>query len=258
MKGALSILAVIFLAASATSAITDKQDKQDRRDGLSPATIKTVVERRLIKEGIQRDGNVEVSVDDGIVTLKGKVRSYAEKRKAERAARGVDDVMSVENKLEVEVPSHADQQLADEIAKQIRSFVFFDIFDWVEGEVHDGVVTLRGAVREPWRREDYERLAESVEGVKEVRNEIRVLPTSIYDDQLRIAAARLIYGDPRFARYANRALRPIHIIVENGRITLKGAVANQLERQLIEAKIRSGVLAFDVVNDLKVDEQAKN
>jgi hyperosmotically inducible protein len=91
--------------------------------------------------------------------------------------------------------------------------------------------------------------------VVEVKNQIEVLPTSTFDDQTRVAAARAIYGDPRFVRYANRSLPPIHIIVNNGKVFLKGAVANPMEKQLAETLVRTEVLSFDVVNELTVDSQ---
>ena len=47
---------------------------------------------------------------------------------------------------------------------------------------------------------------------------------------------------------------PIHIVVENGKVTLKGMVATPMEKQLAEMKVRSGVMAFDVNNDLQVEK----
>lgn len=247
------ILAVVFsiVAGAGAGAPAFAQEKHDR---MTDATIKTIVEHKLEHAGLQRQ-NITVTVDDAIVTLRGKVRSLAEKKRAEKAARSADDVVRVENELVVEAAGRNDQEIARDITREIRSFAFFDIFDWVEGNVRNGVVTLKGAVREPWRKDDYARLAESVPGVKEVKNELRTLPLSPYDDQLRVAAARLLYGDPRFVRYANRSLPPIHIVVDNGRVTLKGAVATQLEKQLAESILRSGLLAFDVQNDLVVDTE---
>ena len=92
-------------------------------------------------------------------------------------------------------------------------------------------------------------------GVRGVDNLIEVLPASAYDDQLRISAARSIYGDPRFARYASRTLPPLHIIVDNGRVILEGVVGSQLERRLAESIVRLGVMAQDVENHLRVDEE---
>jgi hyperosmotically inducible protein len=161
----------------------------------------------------------------------------------------------VENKLTVEAGRESSQEIADDVTRAIRSHPFFDIFDWVEGTVQDGTVMLRGAVREPWRKQEYQRLAESVPGVTQVDNQIEVLPNSIYDDQIRVAAARAIYGDPRFVRYANRSLPPIHIIVKNGNVTLEGAVGSPLEKQLAETLVRTEVMSFQVVNNLRVDNQ---
>lgn len=246
-----SLLIAFFITGSMTFAAIAQDKKQ-----LTDAMIKTIVEYRLIRENLQQSNNIRVQVDDHVVRLSGTVRSVAELRRAEKAARGVDDVDRVENQLRVATAAKADQRVADEVSKAIRSFAFFDIFDWVEGDVKNGVVTLRGAVREPWRKEDYGRLAEDIEGVQSVRNEIRALPLSNYDDQVRIMAARQLYGDPRFVRYANRSLPPIHIIVENGKIWLKGNVANRLERQLAETIVRSNVMSFEVINNLVADSES--
>ena len=74
-----------------------------------------------------------------------------------------------------------------------------------------------------------------------------------FDDQIRWAASRAIYRDPMFTAYAIQANPPIHIIVENGKVTLKGMVATPMEKQLAEMKVRTGVMAFEVNNDLQVE-----
>lgn len=218
------------------------------------AHIKTVIESRLTAEELKTPGNeITVIVNDGEVILTGTVKSIAEKKRAERATRMFEKVSHVDNRLSVSADGRTDQQIADEIARSIRSFAFFDIFDWVEGKVVNGEVVLNGAVREPWRKTDYERLVENVIGARSVTNEIKVLSTSVFDDQLRVQAASLLYGDPLFARYAVRALPPIHIIVDDGRVILKGTVANMLEKQKAEIAVRGGLLAFEVINDLRVE-----
>ena len=40
--------------------------------------------------------------------------------------------------------SESDEMLANEIAKRVRQYVFYTIYDDVEGSVHDGLVTLTG------------------------------------------------------------------------------------------------------------------
>jgi len=43
--------------------------------------------------------------------------------------------------------------------------------------------------------------------------------------------------------------------VENGKVTLKGVVANPTDKQVAKARVRTEVMAFDVINDLQVEEQ---
>jgi len=62
-------------------------------------------------------------------------------------------------------------------------------------------------------------------------------------------------SDPTFTAYAIQANPPIHIIVENGKVALKGVVATPMESQVAEANVRTRVMAFDVTNDLKVEER---
>jgi osmotically-inducible protein OsmY len=49
---------------------------------------------------------------------------------------------------------------------------------------------------------------------------------------------------------------PIHIVVENGHVTLTGVVNNNVERMLAQS-IASSSLAFSVKNDLKTDAEVK-
>jgi hyperosmotically inducible protein len=77
----------------------------------------------------------------------------------------------------------------------------------------------------------------------------------MFDDQIRRAASRAIFRDPMFTGYAIQANPPIHIVVENGKVTLKGVVANPMDRQIAETRVRTNVLAFDVTNDLKIEER---
>jgi hyperosmotically inducible periplasmic protein len=221
------------------------------------ATVQSIVQYRLNRDGlINKNQNIKVSVNKGVVTLDGTVSTAAGMRRAEQLTRTADGVQRVVNNLRIAaVDDISDQQLAERIGSNLRSSVYFDIFDWVEGSVNNGVVVLKGWVREPWRRNEYMSLAESVTGVRDVQNQVEVLPTSSFDDNLRIGIARAIYGHPTFLRYANRSLPPIHIVVRNGEVWLKGAVNSELE------KTQAGMLAnqssaFRVHNDLTVDRKS--
>jgi hyperosmotically inducible protein len=131
----------------------------------------------------------------------------------------------------------------------------FTIFDSINAQVDDGVVTLSGRVTMPYKRDDIAERIARVAGVRQVNNEIAVLPVSQFDDELRLRIARAIYGNSNFWTYGAMVNPPIHIIVENGRVTLEGVVNSNVDRMLARS-IASSFGAFSVTNNLKTDAEA--
>jgi len=222
---------------------------------VSDSTIQGIVERNLEQHRLtEKEGAyIQVTVDDHIVTLSGTVPSLRLMRDAEEQAWHANNDVRVESHLSVH-STKTDGQLAEEVARAIRRYPRNDIFDWVDASVQNGVVTLTGAVTQPYRKTDYMKVLEEVPGVKQIENGLRVLPLSNFDDEIRRTAARAIYQDPLFAKYAHETFPPIHIIVENGKLTLKGIVATPMEKQIAEANVRTRVMAFAVVNNLSVEQ----
>jgi hyperosmotically inducible protein len=202
-----------------------------------------------------RDANfdsIAVEVNDRTALLTGTVDRLAKADRAAQLARKVDGLSGVLNHIEVR-SARTDGEIARDVTHEIRMYPFYDIFDLVNGEVKDGVVTLRGAVRLPQRFHDYENLAKQVAGVKAVKNELEVLPTSAFDDQIRVRVARAIYGSSALGfRYGNQARPPIHIIVKNGNVRLEGVVANQLDKTLAEQAARFAATYFNLENNLRI------
>lgn len=146
-------------------------------------------------------------------------------------------------------------RLAEQIRSRLVTLPYYDVFDWLEGDIQaDGTVVLRGQVVRPTTKSGAEGRVRVVEGVERVVNEIEVLPVSQNDDRLRMALYRAIfsYNSPLF-RYATRAVPPIHIIVRNGRATLKGVVARQSDSQLAYTRARGVPGLFEVKNELRVE-----
>ena len=126
----------------------------------------------------------------------------------------------------------ADERLHGGIAQSLHSYTRLTIFDDVSAHVENGVVTISGKVTMPFKKDELAKRIAAVPGVQELRNEITVLPVSIEDEELRKRVARAIYGNPAFYRYAAMPRPPIHIIVENGGVTLTGVVPTEVERAL--------------------------
>jgi osmotically-inducible protein OsmY len=144
--------------------------------------------------------------------------------------------------------AQTDTALAHQIARQVRHYVNYTIFDDVNVEVEGGVATLTGRVTMPYKAKDLGRAAAKVSGVKEVKNELAALPVSISDDRLRRSIARQIYGSGLFQPYAFQVNPPIHIIVERGNVLLTGAVSSEVERVKAEMIARQTFGVFGVEN----------
>lgn len=147
-----------------------------------------------------------------------------------------------------------DLQIFRDLSQQVLRYPYFTIFDNINAQVEEGVVTLTGRVTMPYKRDALADRIARVDGVREVRNEIAVLPVSQFDDELRFRIARAIYGNSNFWRYGAMANPPIHVIVENGRVTLEGVVNSNVDRMLARS-IASSFGAFSVTNNLKTDAE---
>ena len=150
-----------------------------------------------------------------------------------------------------------DFQVIKDVATSVQRYTQFTIFDDVSASVKDGVVTLSGKVTMPYKRDDIEKRVAKVDGVRDVRDEITVLPVSQFDEELRYRIARSIYGHSNFWNYAIMPNPPIHIVVEHGRVTLTGVVQSEVDRMLARS-LASQFGAFSVTNALKTDAEVRD
>jgi hypothetical protein len=162
--------------------------------------------------------------------------------------------------LVVAAPAHAanseNLRVFRDVQRQVLQYPHFTIFDSVDAQVDNGIVTLSGKVTMPYKRDDLERRVKRLAAVKEVRNRIDVLPVSKFDDDLRYQIARAIYSNGNFRPYAFMVNPPIHVIVEHGHVTLEGVVNSEVDRMLARS-IASNFLAFDVKNQLKTEKEVE-
>lgn len=143
--------------------------------------------------------------------------------------------------------------LERQIRKEIVTLPFYSLWDHITFSVSDsGEVTLDGKVYRPSLKESVERAVSRIEGVDEIDNQLEVLPNSFNDDDIRMATYRRIYGHSALQQYQMRAVPPIHIIVENGRVTLEGVVGNTLDKRVAGVQANSVDGVFEVVNNLRV------
>src|SRR5258708_7367120 len=248
LKTAGSLLAVGVLSATlaAQTATADRYDNQ----------IQTTVTQKLTAKTQFRD--VKSRVEDGIVTLTGTVDLYQRKLDAAKLARKTANAQGVRNLITVAGPTISDAELEQKLARKLRYVrVSYDnTFDYFAVGVKDGVVTVEGADRTGVGRDEALADIANMPGVKDVVSSISIEPVSVFDDELRLRAARVIYRDSVLSKYAIDPAHPIRIIVENGHVTLYGSVDSTMDKNV--AGIRANQLsdAFSVDNKLVVEGKA--
>lgn len=202
--------------------------------------------------------NVQSAVEDGIVTLTGEVDLYQQKLDAAKKVRKLPNVQGVRNLIEVAGSNVPDTQLSAQLNRKLYydRMGYDNMFNFITASVENGVVTLNGEARLDVDRQSALWLAYNTPGVKDVVNNVNLAPVSNFDDRIRIQAARMIYRDPVLSRYAIDPARPIRIVVSNGKLSLYGTVASQMDKEV--AGIRAGQVfgAFSVQNNLQVEKKS--
>ena len=160
-----------------------------------------------------------------------------------------------------ERPQRNDKKMHDNLVKEVRHQLlllpYYSVFDNLLYKVDGDKVTLMGQVVRPTLKSDAENVVKEIEGVSAVNNEIQVLPVSPMDDQLRRAVYRAIYGDTVLSRYGMSALPSIHIIVNNGKVTLEGVVDSESDKNLANLRANGVPNVFSVTNNLVVGSNGK-
>ncbi len=147
------------------------------------------------------------------------------------------------------------RSLPDGVRHELLMLPYVSVFDNLSYRINDnGVVELFGEVVRPVLRSDAENVVKKLEGVTRVENHIEVLPLSPFDNQIRFATARAIYGFTPLNRYGLGTQPSIRIIVKNGNVTLAGVVNSEADRNMANLRANSVAGVFSVTNDLVVNK----
>ncbi len=205
--------------------------------------------------------NVKSTVQNGVVTLTGTVDVYAEKEDADKKVHHRKNVKAVQNLIEVGGPTVEDETLRRKLGEKLaydRVGYGTTAFNALTLGVQNGVVTLGGNAYGPVDKDSAVSLVANTPGVKDVIDNIQVDPTSPFDDQIRVAEARAIYGYPQLNKYAMDPAKPIRITVVNGNVTLSGVVDSQADKDVANIRANAVPNVFKVTNNLQVVGNASN
>jgi len=182
--------------------------------------------QRYVSEELYWDPKVDseaiaVSVDGGVVTLRGTVGSFREKREAKQDAERVYGVTDVKNNLEVRILT--DQRSSDaELRGNILQAMMLDslIPATIDAKVDEGVVTLTGKANWQFQRDEAESVAGNLLGVMGVKDEIDLIPPgpTAHDVEHSIKKA--------MERNAKLDAESVSVESSDGTITLRGTVGS--------------------------------
>ena len=194
---------------------------------------------------------LSVSVDGREATLTGDLDTFWLKSEAIRRTLEVEEINLVVSEITLP-PPESDQALAEEVAKVVQRYPNYTVFDYLDGRVENGTVTLWGKVT-PTRNkagEVFERVAK-IRGVQDVQNNIDTLAPSSGNENLRRLLARLVFRSTHFQRFATSPNPPFHIIVDNRAVTLVGYVQSDIEYRELERIVTQTQGVIRVENQLQ-------
>jgi osmotically-inducible protein OsmY len=137
---------------------------------------KAVIARLTDDARVGDSAEIAVAGDGGIITLRGTVERFSQRRAAELDARSVEGVYEVINRLKVNLLG-ADRREDDEIRGAALQGLIWDVevpSDSVDLKVQDGWVTLKGDVSYQFESDAAYADVSRLYGVAGVTNEIRV------------------------------------------------------------------------------------
>jgi osmotically-inducible protein OsmY len=118
------------------------------------------------------ESDIEVSVDNGNVTLQGHVDAYWKKFRMEQIISDTKGVVQIENKISI-VPTKTimDKKIAEDISQAIDRSIAVDIEN-LDVRVEKGKVTLSGDVRSPIARDAALEITRNTLGVIDLANRL--------------------------------------------------------------------------------------
>jgi osmotically-inducible protein OsmY len=193
------------------------------------ADIKRDVEDELRWDPDIDATDIGVGVHNGVVSLSGFVRSYAQKTQAERDAKRVAGVVGVANDIEVRLPvidQRPDPEIVRDAVQSLKTELPYS-FENIKVVADNGWLTLEGTVEWNYARERAESAVRHIRGVKGVTNAITLKPKAApYEIRRKIEDA--------FRRSAELDASRITVEANGSEVILRGSVRSWAEREEAE------------------------
>jgi hyperosmotically inducible periplasmic protein len=191
---------------------------------------------------------------------------------------GLSSILFLSNASGVaQTPAASDSlaQTAQQVQHALLRLTNYGVFDSLRFGIKGNTIVLEGYASRPILKSEAEAAVKRIKGVTSVDNQIMVLPNSPNDDRIRADVYRRIYTQPALRRYIGspvgfgaapsvarmaggitadppQGYHAIHIIVNNGNVILKGAVASEADSSIAAMQANTAPGVFSVDNDLEI------
>jgi|tagenome__1003787_1003787.scaffolds.fasta_scaffold20960843_2 osmotically-inducible protein OsmY len=167
---------------------------------------------------------IAVTAQDGVVTLRGTVGSFRERREAGSAVKRVYGTKRVENELEVKLLNDDRREDADLRGDVLQALILDALVpSSVDAKAKDGVVTLTGTTTFQFERDEAEFVAGNVPGVVWIDDEIGLTPPPPSAGDVQDSIKRAMKRD------AKLDAEGIRVESQNGTVKLSGNVRSWAE-----------------------------
>lgn len=215
-----SVLTVCLLVLNGPSALWAAQNNIKDED------IADAVETEMLMDEHVASHLIDVSVQEGVVTLKGTVDTLFAEDHAIDIVHTVKGVRTVIDRMKVKDIQASDRTLRSDIIATLLEDPAAESYE-VTVSVENGIATLKGTVDSWAERNLCEELAMQVKGIKGIENDITVTySTRRSDTEIKKDIQEKFEYDP----YIDDGL--IDISVDNGTVSLSGSVGSSAEKQL--------------------------
>jgi osmotically-inducible protein OsmY len=164
---------------------------------------------------------IAVSVESGVVTLRGTVGSFREKQDARHDAKSVYGVTDVKNELDVRILTEHRRTDAELRGDVLQAMMLDSVVpSTIDAKVDNGVVTLTGNANWQFQRDEAESVAGNIIGVMGVEDAVELVapgPTT-HDVEHSIKKA--------MERNAKLDAESVSVESSDGTITLRGTVSS--------------------------------
>jgi osmotically-inducible protein OsmY len=230
-RGATRALPAVLMTINAAPSVPRSHGATNRgvRDMRPDSDIERDVEAELRSDPDINTTDIAVTVSEGVVTLTGFVRSYAQRLQAEQDAKRVAGVVGVANDVEVRLPlidQRPDPEIVRDAVNALKAELPFSAEN-IKVVANNGWLTLEGTAEWDYVRKRAEKAVRRIRGIVGVTNSITLKP-SVEPVEIR----RKI--EDALRRSAELDAKRITVEASGSEVVLRGTVRSWAEREEAE------------------------